>query len=279
MSNGFVFLVYTYSPLHAGIGQTMGMVDLPIEREKHTGYPCVYATGLKGSLRAYWKKNNFGQLDTIFGKDDASAGAGGAVFTDLKILLFPVRASEGTFKWVTCPRVLKRFYNDYKIALGSEPPQIKLQKLDGLESVPHQLDPQQHLLLEDFIFQKTGNSNQNNDKKFLINNMDVPLKDVFLVDDEYFDHFVQYATQVIARNKLKNNKTSDNLWYEEALPADTILYSFVKPSIVGNEDQLNQFDTNLDNKILQIGGGETVGYGIVKLYILNKKEEQSNGGK
>lgn len=39
------------TPLHAGSGNELGVVDLVIQRERHTGYPKIEASGVKGSLR------------------------------------------------------------------------------------------------------------------------------------------------------------------------------------------------------------------------------------
>jgi CRISPR-associated protein Cmr4 len=44
--------VYVETPLHAGSGRGLGGVDLPIQRERVTGYPLVQASSLKGKLRA-----------------------------------------------------------------------------------------------------------------------------------------------------------------------------------------------------------------------------------
>lgn len=44
--------VYVETPLHAGSGRGLGGVDLPIQRERVTGYPVVQASSLKGKLRA-----------------------------------------------------------------------------------------------------------------------------------------------------------------------------------------------------------------------------------
>lgn len=44
------------TPLHVGSGQDLGVVDLPIQREKHTGYPKVEASGLKGSIREVFEE-------------------------------------------------------------------------------------------------------------------------------------------------------------------------------------------------------------------------------
>jgi CRISPR-associated protein Cmr4 len=47
-------MVYLYieTPLHAGSGGSVGVVDLPIQRERVTNYPLVQASGIKGKLRA-----------------------------------------------------------------------------------------------------------------------------------------------------------------------------------------------------------------------------------
>lgn len=39
------------TPLHAGSGDELGVIDLPIQREKHTNFPKVEASSLKGALR------------------------------------------------------------------------------------------------------------------------------------------------------------------------------------------------------------------------------------
>ncbi len=39
------------TPLHAGSGDALGVVDLPIQRERHTGFPKIEASSLKGAIR------------------------------------------------------------------------------------------------------------------------------------------------------------------------------------------------------------------------------------
>ena len=120
-------------------------------------------------------------------------------------------------------------------------------------------DPNKHVLLEDFVFDKSSST------KITLKSEEI--KDVFIIDDDAFKHIVTTATQVIARNELKPNKTSNNLWYEETLPADSVLYSFVKPSVANNGELTNLKDA-IDGKYVQIGGGETVGYGICKINVV-----------
>lgn len=45
------FMFRTISSLHAGSGNDLGIIDLPIQREKHTSFPKVESSSLKGALR------------------------------------------------------------------------------------------------------------------------------------------------------------------------------------------------------------------------------------
>ena len=44
--------LYVETSLHAGSGSSIGIIDLPIQRERVTQFPLVQASGLKGKLRA-----------------------------------------------------------------------------------------------------------------------------------------------------------------------------------------------------------------------------------
>lgn len=263
MSNGFMFTVKTFSPLHAGIGQSIGKVDLPIEREKHTEYPCVFATGLKGSLRSHCKgKITDNQLIKIFGSEEGDKGAGSVVFTDLKLLLFPVRSSEDSFKYVTCNQIIERFKRDYHLIYGKDFSENFGSNAEYINNFLR-IEPQKHIILEDFVFKKKSETDGSA--------LGISLNKIYVIDEDIFKYLVLNATQIIARNKLDDkSKTSENVWYEEALPADTILYTFVRPSIASNgASELTALSNALKaNNIIQIGGNETVGYGIAEISIL-----------
>jgi len=38
--------------IHAGSGESDGIIDLPVQRESHTGWPCLFGSAVKGALRA-----------------------------------------------------------------------------------------------------------------------------------------------------------------------------------------------------------------------------------
>lgn len=61
---------------------------------------------------------------------------------------------------------------------------------------------------------------------------------------------------IIARNVLKNG-LSDNLWYEQVVPAETIFYAII-------QEPGEVLKNAINGKIIQIGANATVGYGYCK---------------
>lgn len=60
--------LYVETSLHAGSGSSIGIIDLPIQRERVTQFPLVQASGLKGKLRAeaYMWNQFVTQKDALF---------------------------------------------------------------------------------------------------------------------------------------------------------------------------------------------------------------------
>jgi len=139
-----LFFIIAETPLHPGSGgDSSGLVDLPIQRERHTNYPKIEASGLKGCIREAFKDSNceikIGNqkikpqtkieykednkdketyyISLVFGPEDSDESHAGALsFTDARILLFPVKSLKGVFTWITCPMVLERFKEDLSLA-------------------------------------------------------------------------------------------------------------------------------------------------------------------
>lgn len=126
-NRALMLYLYVETPLHAGTGRGIGAIDLPIQRETTTGYPTVYASSLKGRLRAevvlaLGGDEKHPTVTSIFGQAEESGAFGGALSPgDARLLLFPVRSLAGVWAWITCPAVLQRFVRD-AAALGLELP-------------------------------------------------------------------------------------------------------------------------------------------------------------
>src|SRR5947209_1340089 len=48
---GALLGIHALTSLHAGTGTALGVIDLAIQRERHTGWPMVAGSALKGILR------------------------------------------------------------------------------------------------------------------------------------------------------------------------------------------------------------------------------------
>ena len=48
--------LYSITPVHAGSGAELSVIDLPIQRERHTGFPVIWGQSLKGVLRSYFRR-------------------------------------------------------------------------------------------------------------------------------------------------------------------------------------------------------------------------------
>ena len=127
-----ILYLFTRTPLHVGAGSSVGAIDQPIIRERHTGFPVIPASSLKGTFADAWnddtmrsrefkrvvKKPDGGWDDDtvaawLFGSDEANhAFAGALQFSEAKLLAFPIRSAKGSFAWITCPLMLARAARD-----------------------------------------------------------------------------------------------------------------------------------------------------------------------
>jgi len=156
------------TPMHAGSGDSLGIVDMPIQRERHTGYPKIEASSLKGAIREAFEdhlvlreneqkkaEENLKKINISFGFDEAQVGifkkeiikemfkdkdkkdvsefAGALGFTDARILLFPVKSLKGIFAYITCPQVLKKLKDELENVCKPKIEEIKTSNFDELE--------------------------------------------------------------------------------------------------------------------------------------------------
>lgn len=56
MSENRLFYLRAVTPAHVGSGNDLGVIDLPIQREKHTNFPKFEGSSLKGSIRSAFEK-------------------------------------------------------------------------------------------------------------------------------------------------------------------------------------------------------------------------------
>lgn len=305
------FFLIAVTPAHVGSGSELGLVDLPLQREKTTGYPKIEASSLKGCIREAFEnsiatekkepnssennKINEEIVDIIFGPEDSDESfASAVIFTDAKILFFPVKSLKGTFAWITCPFVLKRFENEIKDIYKNEKFKLDEIVVNSINEKSSNILNGDKIVLEEYTFQVTKKNDLLNNLTNLINDCSVNdkiKKDIVVLSDDDFKHFVLTSTEVITRTKIDNitgTVKSGSLWTEEYLPAYTIMYAFAfETKIHLTKEKLEEFnkksqkklnETNNNdfintifskNKIIQIGGNRTIGKGFFKINLLN----------
>lgn len=282
--NASILALYAVTPCHAGSGSSTGIVDLPIQRERHTNWPLIQASGVKGALRAHFHRfkgriqekpqaETFEQITTelIFGAESQKGDhAGSLSIGDAKILAFPMRSNIAPFVWITCPAVLKRLNRD--LALIGEK-KIDLKPLADLDDVAAKWiagkASDASVLLEDMEVKPVGDFPLDKGKGL---QLFAKIERLLVVSDTVFGYGVTHCTQVMAQIKIDqaSGTTQDgSLRYQEELPTDTLMYSIVfwgesrdNKAILQASTIRNYIEKEVVAGHLQIGGDETLGRGI-----------------
>ncbi len=300
-ASGLLFL-HAQTALYPGSGAAFGVVDLPVQRERHTQWPVIPGSSLKGVLRDCCRQHVPGKrgrdadadpyLVTAFGPPaaDADKHAGALSVTDARILAFPVRSLRGVFAWVTCPAVLQRLGRDLQLA-GLTPiqslPALAADQTACAADSPLLVDGDK-VVLEEFEFARVADA-RDVVEWVAEHAVDDPVTKarvkthVAVLCDDDFTHFVRHATEVVARIGLDcETKTAKKgaLFYQEFLPAETLFYSVVFASASRREgdgrtaaDVLAYLQGNLERTgVIQIGGDETTGKGLCLVRLCHGKE-------
>lgn len=294
MSDKTLLFIHALTGLHPGSGTALGVVDLPVQRERHTDWPLIPGSSLKGVIRAECTQNNREDKDVlaVFGPETGSASdhAGAVAFSDARILAFPVRSLTGVFAWVTCPAVLERLSRDFGLVGGDNFPLVpKVEKgtVACAEDSPL-IAHDGRLMLEEFEFSRAGDAGKIADWIASRAVEDAGTQDrlrshLAILHDDDFTHFVRNATEVVARVGLDYERKTVRqgaLFYEEYLPAETLFYSLVLCSASRRPDSelssatvVLQWLRDHSPKTLQIGGGETVGKGFCAVRFADPVQE------
>ena len=282
--NTRLMFIHTLSPVHVGTGQSVGAIDLAIARDRATGFPVIPGSSIKGVLRDI--SLGVGTLDTvrIFGPetDRASDHAGAVSMGDANLLLLPVRSVYGTFAWSTSPWLLARFARDAVEAGFENIPTIPT--LAGLEScLIHEhstIDSDQRVFFEDLdLLGEPGVEYWADCLGGLLFSDDPFWRELLngklcIVHDDVMSFLATHAIDISARIRLEHERKTvadGGLWYEESLPAESILTSLVlaAPNRKTRLDSRQILDTvgGLLQSPIQLGGNATIGRGRCRAFL------------
>lgn len=253
--------IYCVSPVHMGAGTAIGLIDNPIQRERHTEYPMIAGSGLKGAVRHhFWsqlddgsRKDKANLLNRLFGPDtNASDFAGAVSFGDAQLVAFPVRCVKGAFVYATSPTALARAARTLAL-VGADPGwPATIAETGHCKLVNPALLNDARLHLEAFEFTAHMDQSLMKISQWLSQHA-LPsdaaydffrekLKtDLVLLSDEDFSYFVRNATVVEPHVRINNaTGTADDggLFYTENLPPESLLLAPVMASVERSTDKI-----------------------------------------
>jgi CRISPR-associated protein Cmr4 len=283
-------LIHAMSAIHAGTGQSVGAIDLPIARERPTGIPLIPGSSIKGALRA--RSHDPQMTRDVFGPDTAGAAehSGSVHFSDAHLLLLPVRSIRGTFAWVTSPYLIRKF------ARGAREAGLDVAKLPGapspngccvlgdtltipgpnggwvvFEDLDFNVEADQKASLSAFTAElgkhlfPQGSADEQDWRKSLEER-------ICLIHDDMMSFLLETAMEVNAHIRLNNDKKTverGGLWYQESLPTESVLAGIavaadvkaVNGRFARKATELLDYVTSLTAGLVQLGGKATVGQG------------------
>ena len=297
--NKAVMFLYAVSPVHMGAGSATGIIDNPIQRERHTHHPCFAGSGIKGAVRHGFEAigGDAAITELLFGPK-ANSGelhAGAVSFGDGQLAAFPVRCLKNGYVYATCPQALARTQRLLALVGADEGWEIPVIR-EGRCIVHNDqlLSREKKLHLEAFEYEADDSAAgtlgalakdladralpQEDGYTFFRNKIET---DLVVLSDTDFAYFVEHATLVEPHVRIDDSTgTADDggLFYTENLPPESLLIAplFASRTRTGkqNGDEMEAAEvmpkirTAIDGKTLQIGGDATTGRGLVVARVL-----------
>ena len=288
-----LFHLHALSALHCGTGRSAGVVDLPIARARATQLPIVPGSSLRGVLRQQVDRRASNDAEALFGPrtihSDQDAFAGALSIGDAHLLTLPVRCLAGVVSFVTCPFILRRHGRDLRRA-GASPPalpnapdkgtaRVAPASVNLVEAVGNDDRKRGKLVLEDLDLQAHHDASLEAWAQRIARAVhpgdDEAQSDVVarvsLVSDDVMCFLAETATDVRARIRLDPDTgtvSKGALWYEEHLPAETVLWGVFAVARSSREDDPRTADDLArrvpGDEVLQLGGNAGVGSGLVR---------------
>jgi len=256
--------IFTRTPLHVGAGASVGAIDQPVQRERHTGFPIIPASSLKGSFVDLWEANltqgdkQFLRVTTkknekdqegvdevlaaawLFGSNnDKVAFTGALQFGEARLLAFPIRSAKGSFAWITSPLLLHRATQHGVFPADSfkdlKEPADEKAIFDARNESKIRLGGR--VVLEEYTFEASDWAGLDTLASQLAGLLahDAVWREVssrlVILSDGMMSYFAQNACEVVQHVRISDETgTADGvgLFNQENVPAETLFYSLIQ---------------------------------------------------
>lgn len=251
------YFVQCITNLHVGSGDAnYGIVDKLVQRDPVTGYPAIHASSLKGALREHFEKKwgkSSDEIKSIFGTEDrVNSSSGDYSFLGADLIALPIRCNYQQFSLVFCKQLAEMVNAKSTVIVKKELFNLAL-LTDNSIYINQTPLPSQDVYIEDDQLSK-----RNSVDPIKCTGIDSFQRKFAFVDNGKFTVYSK-KLPVIARNYLENG-ISQNLWYEEIVPHQTVFITYIAAS----EKYFTEFESEITEGLIQIGANASIGYGICK---------------
>ena len=251
-----VLTLFTRTPLHVGAGSSVGAIDQPVIRERHTRFPVIPGSSLKGVLRDMVQEDK-GENEASwlfgwdkYGSDNTKVTTLPGIFSigEGKLLAFPVRSAKGCFAWITCPTILSRLKRDMRadFAIPEFPLEDKQRAMKcvvGEKSAITFREPKPEktvsvsTIFEEYQFEII--ENQKIDTRLIELLKKICKDDVWsneienkltVISDDFFSYFAENACEVaqhVSIDDATGVNINSNFFNQENVPSEALFYSVI----------------------------------------------------
>jgi CRISPR-associated protein Cmr4 len=277
----YLLYLYAESPVHTGAADSAGVIDLPVQREAATGYPVIWGQSLKGALRQAAREAGWGgRVTTVFGSEVGEAGEdrgtspGTLAVGDAQLVAMPVPTLKHTFAWLTSEVALSRLARKYKV-LGTAVTGLPRVASDAAAGSSADWSGSEVLGPCLVPFGDSSGDLASWAERIAADALDwddvfAPFAgklrtDLVVTGSDLVSVLLTECTEQAVRVQLGPSKAVENgPFYTEYLPAETIMAASL--TLRGNgdtEENRAALHGLLDKKLVQVGGDETLGKGLM----------------
>lgn len=266
MTTSRILSIFTRTPLHVGAGASVGAIDQPIIRERHTGFPCIPGSAIKGVIADLYLDEKYRRTEdgvALLGQENAEK-SGSVAFGEAKLLAFPVRSARGCFAWVTSPMVLQRWLRDSGC-------QAAIPQVSGetVYAAPDLQTEEDQVLLEGYLLQAEPLP------AGLVATLQTACTDpmwqellpahLLVASDEMLSHFCTASCEIAQHVSIDDETGTAKdgaLFNQENVPAETLFYAPLTELRPGAFSKLSV------PPVLQIGANSTTGLGFCSVALI-----------
>ncbi len=286
---------YAVSPVHMGAGTATGLIDNPIQRERHTNHPSFAGSGIKGALRHSFEDigGEAELIDRLFGPESNNSNphAGAISFGDAQLVALPVRCLKNSYVYATCPQALARCQRLLQLAGRTVDWKIPDVEAGQCLVTNNDLLSDKKLHLEAFEYGASEPASIKDIGEQLAE-MGLPdddayqyfraklANDLIVLSDTDFAYFAEYATLVephVRINDATGTAEGGGLFYTENLPPESLLIApllasktHTKDNAMDAKEVMEKITTVINGcSLLQLGGDATTGRGSVTARVVN----------